>query len=115
MWIKSDRKSLPEYLKEIPKTASHQDWYMTEDQRTRSFKLKFTLLQEGLTHSQLSKNLKKGTITQDLFAKNLITECISWLKANCPHKEFYSKAGRLCRTCIHYMEHCIQKLAQGLG
>ena len=75
---------------------------MTEDQGTRSFKLKFTLLQEGLTHSQFSKNLKKGTITQYLLAHNHIDECM---------KGFYSKAGRLCRTCIHYLEHCVQKLA----
>ena len=74
---------------------------MTEDQGTRSFKLKFTLLQEGLTHSQFSKNLKKGTITQYLLAHNHTDECIKWLKVKCSHKGFYSKAGRLFRTFIH--------------
>ena len=82
MWKKSERKSLPEYLKELPKTAAHQNWYMTDDQVTKRF---------------------------------ILTSLPCWLKVTCPHKEFYSKAGRLCRTCIHYMEHCIQKLAQGLG
>ena len=80
MWIKSERKSLPEYLKEITKTAAYQglDWFMTDGQATERFKpYKVTLLQEGLTYAQFSKNFKKGTITQYLCANNLIDKWIS--------------------------------------
>ena len=54
---------------------------MTEGQATERFKpYKFVLLRENLNHAQFSKKFKKGTITQYLFANNLIDECISWLK-----------------------------------
>ena len=104
MWIKSERKSLPEYLKEITKTAAYQglDWFMTDGQATGRFKpYKVTLLQEGLTQARVSKYFKKGTITQYLLAHNRTDECIKWLKVKCSHKGFYSKAGRLFRTFIH--------------
>ena len=80
IWIKSERNSLPEYLKEITKTAAYQglDWFMTDGQATGRFKpYKVTLLQEGLTQARVSKYFKKGTITQYLFTNNLIKECIS--------------------------------------
>ena len=112
MRIKSERKSLPVYLKEIPKSATH----ITDNQAMMRFKpYKFALLQEGLTHTTSSKNFKKGTITQNLFTNNFINECISWLKVKCPHEGFYSKARRLCRTFFHFLEHLVQKLAKGLG
>ena len=51
---------------------------MTDDQATERFKpYKVTLLQEGLTQAQVSKNFKKGTIAQYIFTNNLFNECIS--------------------------------------
>lgn len=115
-WINKKRKSLIEYLREIPKDAPHQTWYMTEGKASRRFKpYQFVLLREGLTHAQFFKKFNKGTITQYLFANNLIEECIHWLKDNCPDDGFYTKAGKPHRTFVYYLEHCMQKVAQGLG
>ena len=52
MWIKVRESPLLEYLKDIPKTAAHQDWYITDNQFTERFKsYKFTMLQEGLSYT----------------------------------------------------------------
>ena len=80
---------------------------MTEGQATERFKpYKFVLLRENLNHAQFSKKFKKGTITQYLFANNLIDECISWLKVRrTPSPRYrYLFANNLIDECISWLK-----------
>merc|ERR1719416_317928 len=114
-WKKRESKSLPEFLKEIPKDASLQDMFMNEGKATERFRpYQFVLEREGLTHAQFYKKQKSGTISRYLEKNNLEQECIEWLQMKYPNETFAEKKSN-GRTHEQYIEHCMNKKSMGKG
>ena len=111
------KPNLVTYLKEIPPTATLQDMFMTEGKASIRFRpYQFVLEREGLTHMEFSAKYGKGTISQYLHGRQLIDECIDWLKVHYPTESFYCKnINKPGRTFIMYLEHMKMKLSKGLG
>jgi site-specific DNA-cytosine methylase len=113
-WKFREKKSLLEYLNDIPKDATLQDMFMVSGKVTDHFRpYEFILEKEGLTHAEFSKKIKKGTISQYLQSQDLIEECITWLKQHYPTEGFSNKNST--KTFIDILEHQQAKLADGKG
>ena len=110
-WKKRPRRDLGEYLTEIPESATLQDMFIHKGKVSETFlPYKFILEREGLTHSEFTKKIGRGTIYKYLEKKQLIEDCLSWLKMNHPTEMFYGN-----RTFVTQLEHIKAKLSKGLG
>ncbi len=113
-WKFREKKSLLEYLNDIPKDATLQDMFMVSGKVTDHFRpYEFILEKEGLTHAEFSKKIKKGTISQYLQSQDLIEECIAWLNQHYPTEGFSNKNST--KTFIDILEHQQSKVADGKG
>jgi site-specific DNA-cytosine methylase len=113
-WKFREKKSLLEYLSEIPKDATLQDMFMVKGKVTDHFRpYEFVLEREGLTHAEFSKKYKKGTISQYLEKNELMDQCIEWLLKKYPKAGFSNK--KSTKTFIDMIEHQKAKLADGKG
>jgi site-specific DNA-cytosine methylase len=112
-------KSFSNYLKEIPKSATQQDMFLTKGKASERFRpYQFVLLKEGLTHRQFRNKYKKNgtafTISQYLERNDLEEECMSWLMVHYPDEGMAEKKSN-SRTHIEYIQHCRNKKAMGKG
>lgn len=113
-WKFREKQTLLEYLNDIPDDASLKDMFMVNGKVTDHFRpYEFVLEREGLTHSEFSKKIKKGTISQYLERNELVDDCISWLKKKYPNEGFSNKNST--RTFIDVLEHQKKKVADGKG
>lgn len=113
-WKFREKKSLLDYLNDIPSGATLQDMFMVDGKVTEHFKpYQFVLEREGLTHAEFSSKYKKGTIAQYFDKHNILDECIEWLKTNYPKEGFSNKNST--KTFIDMLHHQKTKLADGKG
>lgn len=113
-WKFREKKSLLEYLNEIPADATLQDMFMVKGKVTDHFRpYEFVLEREGLTHAEFSKKFQKGTIAQYFDKHNLIDECIEWLHEKYPKEGFSNK--KSTKTFIDMLQHQKAKVDDGKG
>jgi site-specific DNA-cytosine methylase len=113
-WKFREKKSLLEYLNEIPIDASQQDMFMVPGKVTEHFlPYQYVLEREGLTHAEFSKMYQKGTIAQYLEKHDLIDDCIKWLEEKYPKQGFSNK--KSTKTFIDMLRHQKAKLSDGKG
>jgi site-specific DNA-cytosine methylase len=113
-WKYRTKKTLAEYLTEIPSDASLQDMFMVDGKISDYYKpYAFVLEREGLSHADFSKKHKKGSISQYLDKNILLDECIEWLHEHHPTSGFSNKEGK--KTFIDVLEHQKSKRLDGKG
>ena len=113
-WKFRERKTLLEYLNEIPEDATLQDMFMVDGKVTDHFRpYEFILEKKGLTHAEFAAEFKKGTIAQYLDEHKLIDECISWLQEKYPKEGFSNK--KSTKTFIDMLQHQQAKVDDGKG
>lgn len=113
-WKLREKKTLVDYLNEIPNSATLRDMFMVSGKVSDHYRpYEFILEKEGLTHTEFSKKIKKGTIAQYLHNHNLVDECINWLKVKYPTEGFSNRNST--KTFIDMLEHQKNKVSQGLG
>lgn len=113
-WKFREKKSLLDYLNDIPKEATLQDMFMVPGKVTEHFRpYEYVLEREGMTHAEFSKHFKKGTIAQYLDKHELLDDCIEWLRVKYPNEGFSNK--KSTKTFIDMLEHQKDKVSRGLG
>lgn len=113
-WKFRERKTLLEYLNEIPEDATLQDMFMVDGKVTDHFRpYEFILEKKGLTHAEFAAEFKKGTIAQYLDEHKLIDECINWLQEKYPKEGFSNK--KSTKTFIDMLQHQQAKVDDGKG